>query len=145
MRLNIYASHHRYPSLPFSLYRLFIASKLMSSERTIFSLLQWDPKTYYYPWPLHPYQTMENVIISTHFFSLVFFFFQLGMFFHLYKTYNVMPNRLARKPTYHLIWQWLLPTKALLFLITKHPGTVYSMHYQNNYKVSKEFESHTKS
>ena len=37
------------------------------------------------------------------FFSLVFFFFQRGMFFHLYKTYNVMQNRLARKPTYHLI------------------------------------------
>ena len=28
-------------SLPFSSYRLFIASKLMSSQRTIFSLLQW--------------------------------------------------------------------------------------------------------
>ena len=31
------------------------------------------------------------------------FFFQLGMFFHLYKIYNVMQSRLAKKPTYHLI------------------------------------------
>ena len=34
---------------------------------------------------------------------LFFFFFQLGMFFHLYKIYNVMQSRLAKKPTYHLI------------------------------------------
>ena len=31
------------------------------------------------------------------------FFFQLGMFFHLYKIYHVMQSRLAKKPTYHLI------------------------------------------
>ena len=31
------------------------------------------------------------------------FFFQLGMFFHLYKIYDVIQSRLARKPTYHLI------------------------------------------
>ena len=49
-----------------------------------------------------PHQTMENVIISAHFFPC-FLFFQLGMFFHLYKTYNVMQNRLARKLTYLLI------------------------------------------
>ena len=31
------------------------------------------------------------------------FFFQLGMFFHLYKIYNVMQSRVAKKTTYHLI------------------------------------------
>ena len=36
MALNIYALHHRYLALPFSLYRLFIASKLMPSQRTFF-------------------------------------------------------------------------------------------------------------
>ena len=34
MALNVYASGHRYPSLPFSSF--FIASKLKSSQRTIF-------------------------------------------------------------------------------------------------------------
>ena len=87
-----------------------------------------------------PYKTMKNVIIRTY-----LFFFQLGIFFHLYKIYNGMQSRLARKPIYHLIWERSLPTKDLLFLITKHPRTVYSIHYQNNYKVSKEFDSHTKS
>ena len=47
-----------------------------------------------------PYKTMENVIISACFF---FSFFQLAMFFHLYKIYNVMQSRLAKKPTYRLI------------------------------------------
>ena len=31
------------------------------------------------------------------------FFFQPGMFFRIYKIYNVKQSRLARKPTYHLI------------------------------------------
>ena len=34
---------------------------------------------------------------------LFFFFFQLGMFFRLYKIYDVIQSRSARKPTYHLI------------------------------------------
>ena len=37
------------------------------------------------------------------FFFSMFFFFQLGMFFLLYKIYDVMQSGLARKPTYHLI------------------------------------------
>ena len=37
------------------------------------------------------------------FFFRVFFFSQAGMFFRLYKIYDVMQNSLARKPTYHLI------------------------------------------
>ena len=45
--------------------------------------------------------SMTNTPVLLFFFS--FFIFQLGMFFHLYKIYDVMQSRLARKPTYHLI------------------------------------------
>ena len=45
--------------------------------------------------------TTKPVLFVCLFFS--FFIFQLGMLFHLYKIYDVMLSRLARKPTYYLI------------------------------------------
>ena len=73
-----------------------------------------------------------------------YLFFQLRTCFHPYKICDVMQTRFATKPSYHLIWERLQRRKDSWFLITKHLGTVCSMHCQSNWKVLKESKSHTK-